>query len=66
MIFMESIHIHYLFGGLFMPKTVFQPDFSGSLTPDLEGAPRSDSHENRNKSVISPPKPAPAREGELS
>lgn len=30
------------------------PDFPASATPNLEGAPRSESHEVRNKSVISP------------
>ncbi len=33
------------------------PAYPGSATPNLEGAPRSESHENRTKSVISPSGP---------
>lgn len=36
------------------------PDFPASATPNLEGAPRSESHEIRNKSVT-PPSVGPAQ-----
>lgn len=37
-----------------MQNRLSVPDFPASGTPNLEGAPRSESHEIRNKSVISP------------
>ncbi len=36
-------------------QNILNPSVSGSLTPDLEGAPSSASHENRNIPVILPP-----------
>lgn len=36
----------------------------GSITPDLEGAPVSDSHENRSQSVILPPPTPGSAHGE--
>lgn len=39
------------------------PEVLGSATPGLEGAPSTQTHENRNKSVILTPQPgAPAGE----
>lgn len=35
-------------------QNILKPSVSGSVTPDLEGAPSSASHENRNIPVISP------------
>ena len=39
---------------------------TGSLTPGLEGAPRSVSHENRMKSVIPAPEAPTGKEGPVS
>ena len=36
-------------------QNIPNPPAAGTLTPALEGAPCSASHENRNISVISPP-----------
>ena len=51
-----------------MQKTPFDPASIPSATPGLEGAPRSRSHENRTKSVISSPKAEdkPGEEGSVS
>ena len=51
-----------------MQKPLSDPVFGPSATPGLEGAPRSRSHENRTKSVISSPKAEdkPGEEGSAS
>lgn len=47
-----------------MQNTLKPPVQMGSITPDLEGAPVSDSHENRSQSVILPPSPPAEPHGE--
>ena len=42
------------------------PPRAGSLTPGLEGAPCSASHENRMKSVIAAPEAPTGKEGAVS
>lgn len=59
MIFMDFIHENHIGRNFSMQNTLKPPVQMGSITPDLEGAPVSDSHENRSQSVIfSPPPPA--------
>lgn len=42
-----------------MQNTLSDPAFSGSSTPNLEGAPRSQAHTQRSRSTP-PQKPEPA------
>lgn len=51
-----------------MQNPRFDPSFPPGVTPGLEGAPRSRSHENRTKSVIAAPKAEdkPGEEGSVS
>lgn len=53
MIFREFPHKKHL-ERIFSMQNNPKPSVSGSLTPDLEGAPSSASHENRSIPVILP------------
>lgn len=64
MIFMDFVHENHIGRNFSMQNTLKPPVEMGSITPALEGAPVSDSHENRSQSVILPPPPTTEAHGE--